>query len=110
MKSKILAPVFFVLFFVITIHSQNNETPNSELYLWLKSLKDIEVNPIKADNIFTEAYEVFITQPIDHNNPEGPKFKEQLFLSHVAKDKPMVIELDGYAVNNRTDELSRLLH
>jgi hypothetical protein len=79
------------------------------LYLWLKSVPGIEVVPVKTDNNFTEAYEIFITQPIDHNNPDGPKFKEQLFLSHIDKEKPMIIELDGYAVDNRTTELSRIL-
>ncbi|HRQ54458.1 MAG TPA: S28 family serine protease [Ignavibacteriaceae bacterium] len=110
MKTKISTLLLFLLILTSNVFSQNNETSNSELYLWLKSLPDIEVTAIKADNVFAEAYEIFITQPIDHNNPEGPKFKEQLFLSHVDKDKPMVIELDGYAVNNRTSELSRLLH
>ncbi|MEO8231103.1 MAG: S28 family serine protease [Ignavibacteriota bacterium] len=110
MKTKLSTLLLFLLILTNNVFSQNNESSNSELYLWLKSLPDIEVTPIKADNIFTEAYEIFITQPIDHNNPDGPKFKEQLFLSHVDKNKPMVIELDGYTVNNRTDELSRLLH
>ncbi len=110
MKSKISTLLFFLLLFINNVFAQNSETQNSELYLWLKSIPDIEVNPIKADNIFKEAYEIFITQPVDYKNPNGPKFKEQLFLSHVDKDKPMVIELDGYAVNNRTDELSRLLN
>lgn len=81
----------------------------SEIYQWLKSIPDIDVKPIKADSIFLEAYEIMITQPIDHNNPDGLKFKEQIFLSHVDKEKPMAIELDGYAVNNRTAELSRIL-
>jgi len=45
---------------------------------------------IKSDKIFSETYEIFISQPIDHNNPDGPKFKEQIFLSHIDKDKPMV--------------------
>ena len=110
MKTKISTLLLFLIILSSNVFSQNNEALNSELYLWLKSVPDIEVTPIKADNIFAEAYEIFITQPIDHNNPDGPKFKEQLFLSHVDKDKPMVIELDGYAVNNRTNELSRLLH
>lgn len=109
MKTKLSTLLFLVLILTSNVFSQNNETSNSELYVWLKSLPDIEVTPIKSDKIFSEAYEIFITQPIDHNNPDGPKFKEQLFLSHIDKDKSMVIDLDGYAVNNRTTELSRIL-
>jgi len=99
------------LLFISTFNSisQIDTTKETELYLWLKSQPEIEVTPIIADTIFTEAYEIMITQPIDHNNPDGPKFKEQFYLSHIDKSKPMVIELDGYAVNNKTTELSRIL-
>ena len=110
MKSKLFKSFFILVFLSGFNYSQSDDTLNSDLYKWLKSLPDVEVNPIKPDNIFSEAYEIFITQPIDHNNPEGPKFKEQLFLSHVDKEKPMVVELDGYAVNNRTTELAKILN
>ncbi|HMN16505.1 MAG TPA: S28 family serine protease [Ignavibacteriaceae bacterium] len=82
---------------------------DSDLLNWLKSQPDIEVvNKIDSKN-FSEVYELYITQPVDHNNPGGLKFKEQIFLSHTDKDKPMVIELDGYSVDNRTTELARIL-
>jgi hypothetical protein len=93
----------------ITFLSFNSLAQDSDLLGWLKSVNNIEVTSIKSDNIFSEAYEIFVTQPIDHNNPDGPKFKQQIFLSHTDKEKPMVIDLDGYAVNNRTTELSRIL-
>lgn len=109
MRSKICILLLVILSITELNYAQTDETLSSELYQWLKSLPDIEVTSIKSDNIFSEAYEIFITQPIDHNNPDGPKFKEQLFLSHIDKEKPMVIDLDGYAVNNRTTELSRIL-
>ena len=109
MKIKLLVPAIFLLMFSNFSFSQVEDTLNSDLYSWLKTIPDIEVTAIKPDKIFTEAYEIFVTQPIDHNNPDGPKFKEQIFLSHIDKDKPMVIDLDGYAVNNRTTELSRIL-
>jgi hypothetical protein len=109
MKIKLLVPAIFLLVFSNISFSQVEDTLNSDLYSWLKTIPDIEVTAIKPDKIFTEAYEIFVTQPVDHNNPDGPKFKEQIFLSHIDKDKPMVIDLDGYAVNNRTTELSRIL-
>jgi hypothetical protein len=101
----------FLIFLLLPIlnYTQTVETSKSELYQWLETLPEIEVKQIKADNIFTEAYEIFVSQPVDHNNPDGPKFKQQIFLSHTDKEKPVVIDLDGYAVNNRTTELSKLL-
>ncbi len=109
MKLKILFPLLLLFVFSHTGIPQTDNGKASELYTWLKSIPDLDVKKIKSDTIFTEAYEIMITQPIDHNNPDGPKFKEQFFLSHVDKNKPMVIELDGYAVDNRTSELTRIL-
>ena len=98
--------IFILAVFNVISYSQNN---NSELIDWLKTIPEIEVvETINSDN-FNEVYEIFITQPIDHNNADGPKYKEQIFLSHVDKNKPMVIELDGYAVNNRPTELGKIL-
>jgi hypothetical protein len=109
MKSKLL--IFIILFSlsVSKIFSQTGGATDSELYLWLKSLPNVEVTPIKSDTNFTESYEIFVTEPINHNNPDGATFKQQLFLSHKDKSKPMVIELDGYAVSNRPSELSKLI-
>lgn len=102
--------LFFVIIFIVSSITFSQElNSNSELYKWLSSMPDIDVNEIKAPDGFTVSYEIFITQPVDHNNPEGQQFKQQLYLSHIDKNKPMVIELDGYAVNNRPTELSRLL-
>ena len=110
MKLKIL--FLFVLLFALSTNaiSQTNTVKDTELYRWLISIPDLEVKQIKADTIFSEVYEILITQPIDHNNPDGPKFKQQLFLSHLGKAKPMVIEVDGYAVDNRSTELSKILN
>lgn len=104
--TKAISFLALTFLFSFSIFAQNQE---SELYKWLKSQPELEVKQIKADTIFSEAYEIMVTQPIDHNNPDGPKFKEQIFLSHIDKDKPVVIELDGYAVDNRTSELTRIL-
>ena len=82
---------------------------NTRLIDFIKTVPEIEVADTLTSDKFSEVYEVFVTQPVDHNNPDGPKFKEQLFVSHVDKDKPVVIELDGYAVDNRPTELAGLL-
>lgn len=101
MKKLIMALVFV---FSLIIYPQDGR-----LIDWLKTVPEIEVADTLTSDKFSEVYEVFITQPVDHNNPDGPKFKEQLFVSHVDKDKPVVIELDGYAVDNRPTELAGLL-
>jgi hypothetical protein len=104
MKMKNLFTIIFFLGLISSGYAQD-----SDLLTWLKSKPEFEINTIKSNDGFSESYEIFITQPIDQNNPDGAKFKQQIFLSHIDKEKPMVIELDGYAVNNRPTELARLL-
>ena len=56
------------------------------------------------------AFKIFIEQPVDHNNPDGKKFKQKFYLSHKDESLPMVIELDGYNIDyNRKNELATIL-
>src|SRR5690349_2217815 len=41
-------------------------------------------------------YEVMIKQPVDHTKPDGPSFKQQLFVMHRGCDRPTVIADWGY--------------
>jgi len=45
----------------------------------LETLPGATVTRIENDTLFREAYEINIFQPIDHNNPDGPGFTQQLF-------------------------------
>lgn len=97
-------------FFTLIIISFSIAYPqNQKLIDYLKTIPDFEVVDTLSSDNFSEVYEVFVTHPIDHNNPDGAKFKEQIFVSHLDKSKPVVIELDGYAVDNRPTELSKIL-
>lgn len=42
-------------------------------------------------------YDITFEQPVDHKNPNGPKFGQHLFLAHSAFDKPMVLGTEGYS-------------
>ncbi len=42
-------------------------------------------------------YEVMIEQPVDHTKPDGPSFKQQLFVMHRGCDRPTVIADWGYS-------------
>ncbi len=81
----------------------------SDLEKWLSSQKEIEYKKIKGDSLFTEAFEIFIQQSVDHFGKSSQKFRQQLFLSVVDKDLPVVFYLEGYGTGNRTLELSRIM-
>jgi len=82
----------------------------SELKSKIESLEGIvSVENIPPDSGHAEAFKIFIEQPVDHNNPDGIKFKQKFYLSHRDDSFPMVIELDGYNVDsNRENELATI--
>lgn len=77
----------------------------------LESLpKILSVERIQPDPEYTEAFLIFIEQPLDHQNPNGKKFKQKFYLSHKDFNLPVVIELDGYNIDyNRANELASIL-
>ena len=63
---------------------------------------------------FAERYLLWVDQEIDQQNPNGNIFKQRVFLSHKALDRPMVMVTEGYwanyAVNpNYKNELTTIL-
>ncbi len=77
----------------------------------LSSLDAESIDSIKADTfVFKEAYKILLNQPVDHNNPEGEKFSQKIYLSFAGIDKPVVVVTEGYEANrNYTTELASLL-
>jgi len=112
LKSVRLFLLYSVLLFTIISCSSGKEFQQveSKLHRWLLSQPDLTVKKLESNEMFSEIYEIFIEQPIDHFNPNSPKFKQQFFLSHKDENLPMIAELDGYSVYNRPNELSRLLN
>ncbi|MBU1099660.1 MAG: peptidase [Bacteroidetes bacterium] len=51
-----------------------------------------------------------IMQPLDHNNPDGPKYPQYIHIKHKDFSKPVVLHDRGYyARPNRTHELTKIL-
>jgi len=68
------------------------------------------VERLAADSCYAAQYRIFIEQPLDHNNPQKGTFPQQLLLSHIHPDSPMVLITEGYALGkNQIAELAPLL-
>jgi len=86
------------------------QTQPKDLISQLNDLPNVTVEKIKGDTTYTEYYEMWFTQPIDHNNPEHGTFKQRVFLGHHDLKKPMVVEIQGYNIwHQKADELSKLI-
>ncbi|MGD8778324.1 MAG: S28 family serine protease [Ignavibacteria bacterium] len=108
MKNKsFLFPALIVIFSFTLFANPDEQT---ELYNWLNSVDGVEVYKVEYDStMFTEGYKVYIQQPVDHKNPDGPKFKQRIYISHMDKDKPVVVYLSGYSITNVTTELTKVI-
>ncbi len=69
----------------------------------LNALPGVSVKKITLDhqNIhFTEAFELMIEQPVDHNDASKGSFNQKVYLSHSTETAPMVMYLSGYGASN----------
>jgi hypothetical protein len=102
--------IIIILISFIQIYTQ--QTNNlSELHQKLLTISDLSVKSIYTDSNFSEAFEIFVTQPVDHLNPNnGPKFNQRIYLRHVDYNKPMILNNEGYGTNSkRRTELAKIL-
>ncbi|UCE06105.1 MAG: hypothetical protein JSW07_21395, partial [bacterium] len=118
--------IFFILIILLTCFSnksltqnsthsqcsQNSEIScNSSLYQKLQSISDAQIKPIEPDSLFKGAYEISLTQPLDHQNPSGKKFVQRIILSHIDESRPIVLITEGYSLrHNYVRELSEILN
>lgn len=94
--------------FLILVNSCNDQKPVS--IDWLSKIDGLDIEKIEPDSVFAESYRIFIPQYLDHNNPGAGMFMQQIIVSHINKDAPVVIDLEGYESLNRTMELTHLLN
>jgi len=103
---------FYSLLFILTIGLsscfQNKPLTFEES---LKQIPNVTVQKIEGDTTYTSYYELYFTQPLDHENPEEGTFKQRVLLGHYAIEKPMVVEIQGYNIwTEKAGELSKLLN
>jgi len=63
----------------------------------IAAIEGITISEIEPQNGFERQFEIFLTQPLDHNNPNGATFKQRIYLSHTNEAAPMVFMPSGYS-------------
>ena len=105
-------PEFILVFILLLLTSACSSSSHEPLTLEekLERIPDISFNRIEPPKGYAEAYEIYVTQPLDHNNPNGAKFTQLIFLSHMDENRPMVKYHSGYlTIKNRLSEPAQLL-
>jgi len=77
----------------------------------LNELPGVRAREIPSTVGFGWAFELDITQPVDHDDPEGPTFVQRAYLTHTGEWDPMIFAPNGYASNwGSAQELGLILH
>ncbi|MCP5107622.1 MAG: hypothetical protein GY950_29815 [bacterium] len=97
-KNKIAVVFIFILF--IILNNCSKETPEQVLDILekIRALPGVTVIEIDPYYGYPRAFQIDITQPVDHNNPYGPQFTQRMYLSHSDESLPMVFAPSGTAV------------
>jgi hypothetical protein len=107
---KNLRPQHLIILILICIVTAC-QTKTPDLYSQLSEIPNVSIEKIEGDTTFTEYYEMWFTQAIDHEKPELGSFKQRVLLGHHDLSKPMVVEIQGYNIwTEKAGELSKLLN
>ena len=95
--------------FVTLLLACGSVLANGPLLQKLQQIKEISgIRELKVQP-YTEYYEFWYEQPIDHNNPSKGTFKQRVLLGHRDFNTPMVAILEGYGIYSPAEsELSKL--
>ena len=82
-----------------------------ELLQQLQAIPGAEVEEIPPIPGYHRTFRIFLTQPLDHDNPAGKTFRQKIYLCHLNNDRPMVLGTEGYQVYHPTQyEISAILN
>jgi hypothetical protein len=83
---------------------------NLDLLEKIKRLDGVTVVEIEATNNYPRTFQIDLVQPVDHNNPEGAKFIQRIYLLHMDEKMPMVFAPNGYGCSSASNqEIARIL-
>jgi len=101
---------YLLVLLIFTISLSSCYQPPKDLKSALEKIPGVTVSEMEPDPVFSEAYELWFTQPVDHNNPNGETFQQRVLIGHAGYDRPTVAVLEGYSIyTDKAGELCKLL-
>ena len=71
----------------------------SDIFEKLKLLPGVNVREVAPLYGYPRAFEIDLLQPVDHNNPDGEKFYQKIYLSHADETMPVIFAPSGYGAS-----------
>ncbi len=110
---KLTSRFIWVLFIGVLLSSCKSSKINLEGLAFKEQLQVLfpkaQISNIRIANHFTEAYQLVLKQPLDHNNPKAGTFDHYIYVSHAGYDSPTVLITEGYNARPQTYELSKIM-
>ena len=98
------------LLFIIFLGSSCVQAPQSAQEVLSRIALIDSMKQIEGDTLFTETWELWFSQPVDHLNPNSSRFPQKVIYNHKDFSKPMVVAIEGYSLfSPMSDEPTRLL-
>lgn len=99
--------LFLILLSTSTICWSRTISPE-EILLNIPNIDSLK--RIEGDTLFVETWELWFSQPLDHNDPQSERFPLKVIYSHKSFDKPMVVAIEGYSLfSTRAEEPTKLI-
>jgi hypothetical protein len=89
---------------LLLVLSCDNPTEPVDILTQLRALPGVTVTEIEPHYDYPRAFRLDITQPVDHDAPNGPQFTQRAYLFHVDDDMPMVFAPSGYGTSPRSGQ------
>ena len=93
-----------ILLILVTVSCERQEEPDhrtlEEKLNGLEGVSAISIEPVYGH---PEQFRLGITQPVDHDNPEGATFVQRAYLHHAGEDLPVVFGPAGYGTGRNPD-------
>jgi len=98
------------LFFLCTILFMTSCEKPFNLEDSLRNIPGLKLEVVEKAEPYKTIFHIYLTQPLDHANPQGETFEQKIILSHLDRSKPMVMVTEGYSLGrNFIAELGLLL-
>lgn len=111
MKKKFLTVLVIGLLFVSCSRDENGNGSSVDILEKLQQLSGVTVTEVAPLYDYPRAFVIDVLQPVDHNNPDGEKFFQRLYLHHSDESLPMIMRTSGYTASQRqVSELAGLMN
>jgi hypothetical protein len=101
---------FIAVVFLFSACREKDNFDSLDLLEKINSLEGVSAVEITPSNNYVRAFQIDVTQPVDHKNPNGAKFTQRVYLSNADEKTPMVFAPSGYGTSATSlQEIARVL-